>query len=275
MKMADLSSVQVRTLVDETDIGKIKAGMPVIVSVAAYPHQPFEGEVLKIEPQATVEQNVTMFPVIIRLENKHGLLRPGMNAEVKINIAHAEHVLSIPTIALRADRDIETTAMILGVTDTQLRQLITPDHKSGNVNIEHSDSANTIRMGGIELTVPPDVDVELVRSAMEKIRNNQTPSEMERQAMRQVLRNSNSTRPGRRSTSLDYQFGGDYWVLIVENEELIPRPVRTGITDLEYSEIVSGIDENEAVLLLPSSGLIERQERMQERINRRMRLPGM
>lgn len=275
LKMANLDIVQVRTLVDETDIGKINAGMPVIVSVAAYPHQPFTGEVLKIEPQATVEQNVTMFPVIIRLENKHGLLRPGMNAEVKINIAHAEHVLAVPTIALRAERDIETTAMVLGVTDTQLRQLITPDNISTGSSDEHSDNANTIRMGGRELAVPPGVDVELVRSAMEKRRNNQTPSDMERQAMRQVLRNSDGPRPGRRSTSLDYQFGGDYWVLTVVNEELIPRPVKTGITDLEYSEIVSGLDENEAVLLLPSSGLIERQERMQERINRRMRLPGM
>ena len=45
LKMADLSSVQVRALVDETDIGKIKAGQDVIVTVAAYPNQPFNGQV--------------------------------------------------------------------------------------------------------------------------------------------------------------------------------------------------------------------------------------
>ncbi|MCY3730052.1 MAG: efflux RND transporter periplasmic adaptor subunit, partial [Rhodospirillaceae bacterium] len=73
LRMADLTTVHVRTLVDETDIGKIKPGMPTRVVVAAYPNQPFEGSVLKIEPLAIVEQNVTMFAVLIRLENRGNL----------------------------------------------------------------------------------------------------------------------------------------------------------------------------------------------------------
>ena len=51
--------------VDETDIGKIRPGMRATVSVAAYPNQPFPGDVTKIEPQAVIEQNVTMFAVLI------------------------------------------------------------------------------------------------------------------------------------------------------------------------------------------------------------------
>jgi HlyD family secretion protein len=74
MKMANLTSVQVRTRVDETDIGKIRPGMATRVTVAAYPSQPFDGEVLKIEPQAIVEQNVTMFAVLIKIGNRGGLL---------------------------------------------------------------------------------------------------------------------------------------------------------------------------------------------------------
>src|SRR5882672_7526313 len=84
MKMADLNSVQVRTRVDETDIGKIRPGLPTKVTVTAYPNQPFDGEVLKVEPQAVVEQNVTMLPVLIKIPNRGGLLKPGMNADVKI-----------------------------------------------------------------------------------------------------------------------------------------------------------------------------------------------
>jgi HlyD family secretion protein len=82
LKMADLNLVQVRTLVDETDIGKIQVGQAATVTVDAYPNRPFEGKVLKIEPQAQTEQNVTVFPVAIRIENREGLLRPGMNTEV-------------------------------------------------------------------------------------------------------------------------------------------------------------------------------------------------
>ncbi|MBA3259056.1 MAG: efflux RND transporter periplasmic adaptor subunit, partial [Gemmatimonadales bacterium] len=82
LKMADLNLVQVRTLVDETDIGKIQPGQSATVTVDAFPNRPFQGDVLKIEPQALTEQNVTKFPVQVRIDNRQGLLRPGMNAEV-------------------------------------------------------------------------------------------------------------------------------------------------------------------------------------------------
>jgi len=52
MTMADLNLVQVRSLVDETDIGKIQPGQRVTVKVDAYPNREFEGTVAKIEPQA-------------------------------------------------------------------------------------------------------------------------------------------------------------------------------------------------------------------------------
>lgn len=113
MQMADLSAVQIRSLVDETDIGKIRSGMPATVSVAAYPNQPFPGEVLKIEPQAVLEQNVTMFAVLVSIQNPDGLLMPGMNAEVEVSIARAEDAMTIPVMALRTRRDLESTALIL------------------------------------------------------------------------------------------------------------------------------------------------------------------
>ena len=54
LQMADLSTVEVQALVDETDIGKVQPGMPVTITVDAYPNRPFQGTVLKIEPQSTV-----------------------------------------------------------------------------------------------------------------------------------------------------------------------------------------------------------------------------
>src|SRR5690606_34083068 len=81
--MADLSEMQVRTLIDETDIGQVRPGQVARVQVQAYPGRTFVGSVLKIEPQAVVDQNVTMFPVLVRLDNRERLLKPGMNAEVE------------------------------------------------------------------------------------------------------------------------------------------------------------------------------------------------
>ncbi|MCK6370450.1 MAG: efflux RND transporter periplasmic adaptor subunit [Gammaproteobacteria bacterium] len=122
LKMADLATVQVRALVDETDIGKIGPGKPVTVSVAAYPNQPFPGVVHKIEPQAQAEQSVTTFAVLIRLPNPQGLLRPGMNADVEIRVAERADVLTVPNVALRTPREIATAAAAVGLDEATVRQ---------------------------------------------------------------------------------------------------------------------------------------------------------
>ena len=113
LRMANLRRVVVRTRVDETDIGKISAGMQANVAVAAYPNQEFSGRVEKIEPLAVVEQSVTMFSVLILLDNPDSLLLPGMNAEVEIKIAEELQAPSVPMAALRTLDDIEATAHML------------------------------------------------------------------------------------------------------------------------------------------------------------------
>ena len=67
--MADLEKVYVATEVDETDIGKVKVGQSVTITVEAYPDQPLQGEVLRIAPQGQVVQNVTTFKVITEIMN--------------------------------------------------------------------------------------------------------------------------------------------------------------------------------------------------------------
>lgn len=67
--MADLEKVYVATEVDETDIGKVKVGQSVTITVEAYPDQPLPGEVLRIAPQGQVVQNVTTFKVITQITN--------------------------------------------------------------------------------------------------------------------------------------------------------------------------------------------------------------
>ncbi len=52
-------------------------------------------------------------------------------------------------------------------------------------------------------------------------------------------------------------------------------PIRTGITDLDYTEIVDGLSEGDSVLILPSASLVRAQQSFQRRINSRMGIPGM
>ena len=296
MKMADLTTVQVRTRVDETDIGKIRPGMRTTVTVAAYPNQPFDGEVLKIEPQALVEQNVTQFSVLIKIANKDGLLKPGMNAEVQIEIANSDGVPVVPTAALRADTDVPMTAAMLGVDEEQLRKQIWPNGAPAG-----GQRKNVVSIGGRQIELPDGVDAARVTALMQKRQSGQELTAEERTLMRSVLEQAggfagggaggfnggglnggggpgggtfvNGASPQTPAASgpsvTNYQFGGEYWVIALRGNEPVPVAVKTGLTDLEYSEVVEGLQPGDRVLLLPSTSLYEQQERLQEFINQR------
>jgi HlyD family secretion protein len=115
LKMADLTRVRVRALFNETDIGQVRPAQPATVVVDAYPDRRFAGLVEKIEPQAVVQQGVTMFPVLVTLDNREGLLKPGMNGEVSVLIDERVNVLAVPNDAVRTPREAVTTAPLLGL----------------------------------------------------------------------------------------------------------------------------------------------------------------
>ena len=113
--MADLTKVRARALVAETDIGLVALGQPATVRVDAFPDRTFRGQVEKVEPQAVVQQNVTMFPVLVSLENLDGALKPGMNGEVSILTDQRLGAIAVPNDAIRSTREARTAAALLGL----------------------------------------------------------------------------------------------------------------------------------------------------------------
>ncbi|HVE66362.1 MAG TPA: efflux RND transporter periplasmic adaptor subunit, partial [Thermoanaerobaculia bacterium] len=97
----DLTKMQVAADVSESDIGTIKVGQPVSFNVDAYPDRQFRGKVSQIRLNATVNQNVVTYPVIVEVANPDRTLRPTMTANVSIEVARVRDVLRIPTAALR------------------------------------------------------------------------------------------------------------------------------------------------------------------------------
>ncbi len=296
MRMANLQLVQVYTLVDETDIGKIQPGQRATVTVDAYPNRPFEGVVLKIEPRDTVSQNVTMFPVRVRIDNREGLLKPGMNTEVEVHIGQAQSVVAVPNAALRTPRDVASAAQVLGLSPEAVQHQLAqetvipapsgdstrrvglaatvPD--SGTGAKREGKSANTMTTpDGRVIPLPEGVTEQQVRAIFAKFRNGEQPTPAER-AILQKLRQSGG---GRRNgggggggqgagANSSYLFGGDYIVFTIANGVIAPKKVRTGITDLDYSEIKSGLSEGDSVLVLPSASLINSQQEFKNRFNR-------
>jgi hypothetical protein len=81
-----------------------------------------------------------------------------------------------------------------------------------------------------------------------------------------------------RTQNNDFQFGGDYIVFALRNGKPTPVHVRTGLTDLDWSEVTSGLTESDSVLVLPSASLVQQQQEYKERINRMTgggAVPGM
>src|SRR5438309_4958029 len=98
---ADLTKMQVNANVDESDVGRIRPGQHVTFKVDAYPTEQFEGTVVQVRLQPVVIQNVTTYGTVIDVPNQQLKLKPGMTANVKIEIAKRSDALRIPNAALR------------------------------------------------------------------------------------------------------------------------------------------------------------------------------
>jgi HlyD family secretion protein len=97
----DLTKMQINTSVDEADIGKIQVGQPVAFSVDAYPETEFRGVVAQVRNAPIITQNVVTYDVIVTVDNEELKLKPGMTANVAIEVMRKENVMKIPGAALR------------------------------------------------------------------------------------------------------------------------------------------------------------------------------
>jgi HlyD family secretion protein len=97
----DLSEMEIRALVDESDIGQIIEGQSVHFTVEAYIDEEFNGTVRQVWLQPQTVQNVVNYTVVIDAANEEGLLYPGMTATVDFMIDEVRDVLLVPNAALR------------------------------------------------------------------------------------------------------------------------------------------------------------------------------
>jgi HlyD family secretion protein len=116
--IADLSHVLDSALVNESDIGRVRVGQDVAVTVAAYPNQTFHGIVTRISPEAIIQQSVTMFPVLIALDNAQRRLLPGMNSDATINVTRITDALTGPNDAIASPQEARQLAFVLGAKES-------------------------------------------------------------------------------------------------------------------------------------------------------------
>jgi HlyD family secretion protein len=98
---ADLTKMQVIASLDESDVGRIRPSQIVRFRVDAFPTEEFVGTVTQVRLQPTTVQNVVTYQTVIDVPNPELKLKPGMTANVNIEIARRANVLRVPNTSLR------------------------------------------------------------------------------------------------------------------------------------------------------------------------------
>ncbi len=111
----DLTKMQIDTNVSEADVGSLKDGQAARFVVDAYPDREFDASLRQFRLAANVQQNVVTYNVVLDVDNKDELLKPGMTAQVRLVVGNRQNVLRIPTAALRfklSDEEIAKEAKL-------------------------------------------------------------------------------------------------------------------------------------------------------------------
>jgi HlyD family secretion protein len=98
---ADLTKMQINANIDEADVGRIRPGQTVTFRVDAYPGDQFEGTVAQVRLNPVVIQNVTTYGTIIDVPNPDLKLKPGMTANLRVQIAKRSNAVRVPNTAVR------------------------------------------------------------------------------------------------------------------------------------------------------------------------------
>jgi HlyD family secretion protein len=102
LTVANLDSFEVVAAVDETTIRQVSQGQKATITFDAYPAQTFQGEVLSVPLQGTLQGDVTVYDVPLSLEGADGLnLLVGMTANVEIQVGEVSDAVLVPTMALQ------------------------------------------------------------------------------------------------------------------------------------------------------------------------------
>ncbi|MEE3137409.1 MAG: efflux RND transporter periplasmic adaptor subunit [Gemmatimonadota bacterium] len=289
--MANLREMQVRTLVDETDMGQLASGLEAIVTVEAFPDESFRGVVDKIEPQATVVQNVTMFPVIVSLDNSAGLLKPGMNAEVEVLIDEALDVVLVPNNAIVQTSDVGPAAMALGlnIDDMDLTQFMRGGRGGsrggqgfaggrGQGGRPQSEGAEAASGEGDSPPGDGQDDQGSIMAQLQELRAQVESGEISQESMRAEMQRLGGGRGGRaargggadvtRASTRDTRPA----VVFVMGADSIPKPrlIQMGLNDWDHTQIVMGVEAGDVLVVVGAAQLMAQQQEFQSRMMSRM-----
>lgn len=108
----DLTTMKLTASIDEADVSRVRQGQPVTFLVDAYGGSTFRGTVRQVRLNAKNSQNVVTYETVVDVQNGDLRLKPGMTANLTIEIQRVDNVLKVPAAALRFRPTAEMFALL-------------------------------------------------------------------------------------------------------------------------------------------------------------------
>lgn len=144
-RVDDLSKLMIDLNVSEIDINDISVGQDVTIDFEAIPNKTYHGDVVEIALASSTSKSGTGFNVTVEITDADEAVKPGMSADIFIQIREVQGVLMIPNQAirllngervvyvLRGDETLEPATIRLGVRSESYSQVVNGNLQVGDL----------------------------------------------------------------------------------------------------------------------------------------------
>ena len=257
----DLRQMQVDTSIDESEVGRVRVGQQATFTVDAFPGRTFGGAVSQVRKAAQVVQNVVTYVAVVGTSNTDLSLFPGMTANVRIIVDTRENVLKVPNAALRFRPAgvTDAPAAAAGADASGEEKGKGKGKGGGQAFLERLtkelslNAEQRARVEGIMTETRAKVGEIATEDQAERRRQTERLRAESRARIAEVLNSEQRARyeamgGGGRARGGAVS-GGRVWVP-EDGAKPKPVPVRLGLTDGTYTELVAGeLKEGDQVIL--------------------------
>jgi len=245
----DLAAIRIEASVDEADIGTVREGAEARFDVDAFPGQEFSGRVGQVRLAPNEEQNVVTYTVVIDADNPARRLLPGMTASIDIITGRQENALRVDNAAIR----FRPPEDLVAGNDAEA-----PGGRGPGGRQPGAEMAEMLTGLGVDERTRRDIERDM-REAFESMRglfasgaDRETIGQRMREATRQVMERHLDAEQLDALTELQRERENTRAATLYSprpDGTFTPHPVRLGISDDRFTEIVSGdLDEGAKVI---------------------------
>ncbi len=143
--VANMNDMIFKGNVDETEVGKIKEGMPIELEIGAIDKEKFEAFLEYISPKGKEENGAIQFEIKAKVNLKEGqFIRAGYSANASIVLDKKDSVMVIPEGLLKFENDSSFVEVNTGTTEE-------PNYEKRFVKTGLSDGINIEITDGLQL----------------------------------------------------------------------------------------------------------------------------